>query len=258
MRSCFFVAFTLMGALGCSGKETDGTPGAGGGGPTGDGRLFVPEDLPNTELQGQEGGLTLVAFTLEQHEGALQPFAAVKNEGSAPACGVGMMLDARDETGGLLTSTAGGVEAGHFYVVDDGSGVVLPCIPPGGIGMAALARFSQDLTLEALRSLEHSFPAFGVDVLPLSGVALSSLAVRRTVESGTYAGTFKNGLDVTVGDPTVAVFPLNRVGRPLGVARASGSTDVAPGGSWTFETTGVPDIGVGYAAFPGGSVEPVP
>ena len=54
---------------------------------------------------------------------------------------------------------------------------------------------------------------------------------------------------MTASALSVSVFPLNRVGRPLGVATSSATLDVPPGGAWTFETSTVDDPGVAYAAF---------
>jgi hypothetical protein len=54
----------------------------------------------------------------------------------------------------------------------------------------------------------------------------------------------------------VAVFPVNRVGRPLGVATTSVGMELPAAGSWMFETSSVRDLGVGYAAFAGGAVAP--
>jgi hypothetical protein len=59
---------------------------------------------------------------------------------------------------------------------------------------------------------------------------------------------------MSASSASVAVFPVNRVGRPLGMATASASADLAAGGTWTFETTAVDDPGVGQAAFASGSV----
>jgi hypothetical protein len=224
----------------------------------GDGRAFVPDDLPNTELAGQEGGLTLVGFTIERHERSLEAYLAVKNEGMEPACNVGVMIECYDPSSQLITSAGGSIEAGHFYVIDDGSGVVLSCIPPGQIGMAAVTGFPPDLVLDQIGSLKHNFPAFELAVRPLEGVTVSKLQAVAAGGTSTYAGTYTNGLDVVVSDPTVAVFPVNRVGRPLGVGTASAVMDVAPAATWAFETTGVADPGVGYVAFPGGSIAMAP
>jgi hypothetical protein len=63
-----------------------------------------------------------------------------------------------------------------------------------------------------------------------------------------------NGLDQPLSNPTVAIYPLNDVGRPLGVAYGSATLDIAPGGTWNFETNTTSDAGVGFDAYPlGGS-----
>ena len=54
--------------------------------------------------------------------------------------------------------------------------------------------------------------------------------------------------------PTVTIFPVNRVGRPLGAATASSTIDIPPGGSWSFETSPVDDLGVDYVAYPAASI----
>ena len=56
-----------------------------------------------------------------------------------------------------------------------------------------------------------------------------------------------------VSDPSIRVFPLNRVGRPLGVAKGGDASQVAPGGTWTFQTDTVDAPGVSCAAFPAAS-----
>lgn len=259
MRSRLPLVLVLVPVVGCSGSTGDDTSGAGGSAATGDTRAFVPEDLPNTELVGQEGGLTLVAFTLERRERSLEAYAAVENEGATPACNPGMMLDVYGKNADFITTVGGAVESGHFYLIDDGSGVVLSCIPPGELGMGALTGFPPDLALEQVGSLEHQFPAFTVDgIVPLEGVTLGALKVVTTAEGATYEGTLTNGLDVPVTSPEVTIFPVNRVGRPLGVATAEASADVAAHGSWSFTTSAVPDGGTRQAAFAGGSITVVP
>jgi hypothetical protein len=76
-----------------------------------------------------------------------------------------------------------------------------------------------------------------------------------TAGAGTvYTGTLSNGLDVAVSDPSVTVFSVNRVGRPLGVAIATGTVQIPPGGSWAFETNTVDMPGADQAAYPAGAM----
>lgn len=249
---------TLALSLGCAGSNADDAAGAGGGGALGDGRLFVPEGLRNEETIGQEGGLTLVAFTLERRERSLEAYAAIKNESMEPACFPGMQIDCLDASSELVTTVGATVEA-RFYLVDDGSGAVVPCIPPGEIGMAAATGFPPDLTLDHFASLEHRFPANLVpSVVPLDGVGVGKLQAVAAGEAVTYQGTLTNGLGAPVSLAKVTVFPVNRVGRPLGAGRISADMDVAAGASWPFETSSVPDRGTGYEAFVGGSVTITP
>ena len=63
-----------------------------------------------------------------------------------------------------------------------------------------------------------------------------------------------NDLGSTVSGPSVAVFPVNRVGRPLGMATASATIDLPPGGTWTFQTDAVDDPGVDQVAYATGTV----
>ncbi len=69
-----------------------------------------------------------------------------------------------------------------------------------------------------------------------------------------YTGTVGNRLDVAVTAPSVDVFPVNRVGRPLGLAADAGTADLAPGADWSFRTSPVSDLGSGYAAYPFASI----
>jgi hypothetical protein len=223
----------------------------------GDARAFVPEGLSNTELEGQEGGLTLVAFTLEENAAGLALFAAVKNEGPAPACEVGMTTDFYDQTDQLVTSAGSVVSSGHFYRIDDGSGVVLGCLPPGQVGMTAVTELPSEVVLSELGYVKHAFPAFTVAALVrLSPVSVNKLTPVRTASGSAYRGVLSNGLTQILSEPKVTVFPVNRVGRPLGVATASAARDLPGGGTWMFETSSVDDLGAGYSAFASGSAVP--
>jgi hypothetical protein len=248
-----------VGAAG--GNPTAGTAGtagkAGGAGSPGDARLFVPEDLPNTEVNG-EGGLTLTAFTLVSGATGPELFAAVRNDGETPACEAGMRTDFFDGAGALVTSAASTLQSGRLYRFDDGSGVIIACVPPGEVAMTASTDLPESLVIAELARLEHQFPAFQVDgIVPIAGLAVGDLGAAGAVGAvgaTTYTGTVTNGLDVTASNPKVSVFPLNRVGRPLAVATSSATLDVAPGGTWRFETSSVGDPGVEAAAYPAASI----
>jgi hypothetical protein len=64
----------------------------------------------------------------------------------------------------------------------------------------------------------------------------------------------KNELDLGVTNPRVLVFPLNGVGRPLGMASSDASVTLTPSQSLRFETKTVADPGAHHAAFATASV----
>jgi hypothetical protein len=238
---------SLVVALACAGRGTDDGPGETR--PSGDRRLFVPDDLPNIEIGG-EGGLTLVAFTLVDGTDGPELFTAVRNEGDVPACEAGITIDFFDENATLVTSSSGVLESGTRYDLNDGSGATIRCVSPGRTAMAASTDLPTSLVIDELGALEHRFPAFVVPgVTPADAFFVSE--VRSVARGGgtAYRGTFENALDVTVTDPKVTIFPLNRVGRPLGAATSRPATSVSPGGSVGFETDTVGDSGADFVAF---------
>jgi hypothetical protein len=206
-------------------------------------------------LDGDEKGrLVLVAFTLVQGPVGPELYVAVRNDGQAPSCSAGMLTNFYDKAGQLVTTVGAGLQAQQLYRFDPN--VVLTCVDPGQIAMAAATDLPEDLVIGNIGSLMHSFPTFNVaGIVPLGG-ALTVSAVK-TVTTGTgtaFTGKVTNGLDVAVSSPSVSIFPVNRVGRPLGVATSAGTTDVAPRGSWTFETSAVKDLGTSFAAYPAASI----
>jgi len=239
-------------ANGGSAADSAGTAGnagsAGTAGVAGDTRLFVPEGLPNTELDG-DGGLTLVAFTLLEGATGAEFYAAVRNDGSMPACEAGMIIDFYDEAGALVTSTAGTLQTGRLYRLSGDDGVHVWCVAPGELAMTSGTGLDT-VVLENLGRLEHRFPAFTLDVVPVAGLGVTGVAAVANGGRTAYTGSLTNGLDAPVTSPKVSIFPLNRAGRPLGVATSTEMTEIPAAGSWSFETSTVDDAGVDYAAYP--------
>ena len=157
-----------------------------------------------------------------------------------------------DKAGQVVTSATGVLESIHFYRRDTGE--VLRCLAPGEIGMTGLAVLPPEVVLGELGSLQHAFPAFTVnDIAPVDALTVSDVRSVATGVGTLYAGTLKNGLDVPVSAPRVTVFPVNRVGRPLGMATTSAESELASGSSWSFETSNVDAEGVDFTAFPSAS-----
>jgi hypothetical protein len=210
----------------------------------GDDRLFVPEGLANTELDG-EGGLTLVAFTLQQRASGLELLATIRHDGDEPACQAGILSHFIDRAGVLQATVSAAIYGGGYYRLDDEAGTLVRCLGPGQLGMAALVDLPDAVVLDHIAHLQHSFPAFTLAGLSAvdGGLELSVLAT----DSG-YAGTLTNELGVPVADPEVAVFPVNRVNRALGVATNRAQLELLPGEEWRFAATLVTERGVDQVA----------
>ena len=71
---------------------------------------------------------------------------------------------------------------------------------------------------------------------PIGGLTVTGVERSRSSAGTAYTGTVVNTLGSTLSDPSVAIFPVNRVGRPLGMATASVTMDLPPGSTWNFQT----------------------
>ena len=96
------------------------------------------------------------------------------------------------------------------------------------------------------------------DTGAVEGIAVSGVRSATSGEGSVYSGTFANGLDVAATGAKVTIFPVNRVGRPLGATETSTPMDVPAGSSWAFETGAVGDVGVGNSAYPAASISFAP
>jgi len=110
------------------------------------------------------------------------------------------------------------------------------------------------IAIDQLGSLQHLFPSFNVEVTPVGGLTVTGVEAITNGEGTAYTGTVVNDLTSTLNDPSVTVFPVNRVGRPLGMATASATLALPPGGTWTFQTDAVDDPGVAHVAYATGTL----
>ena len=222
-------------------------------GPPGDDLLSVPEGISNTNMDGQDMGLILVAFTLVQTATGPRLYAAVRNESDTPSCEAGMTTYFFDKADQEVTETGSVLQSGRLYRMTDGT--IISCIAPGQVVMTASTDLLSSMMIDQLGYLKHLFPAFTVPgVVPIPGLSVSDVQTVAADAGNAYAGKVTNGLDGAVSAPAVSIFPVNRVGRPLGVATSSASSDIPPGGSWTFKTSTVDDLGADYVAFPTASI----
>jgi hypothetical protein len=234
---------------------TGGSGASGGTTLTGDERAFVPESLVNTPVAGQVAdGLRLIAFTLRQGTTGPALYAAVRNDRETPACEAGMTTYFLDEAGQVTTTATSVLESAQLYRTGDGQ--IIRCVAPGELAMAGTELPSQ-VVIDELGSLEHAFPAFTVDnIVAVEPLHVSDVRSVTTGVGNLYEGKLSNGLSVSASAPRVAIFPLNRVGRPLGMATASSANELPPGSSWSFETGTVDASGADYAAYPAATFTP--
>ena len=120
--------------------------------------------------------------------------------------------------------------------------------------MAQVTELPADLVIDDVAFVVYTTPYFALDVSPVAGLSVSDVQTVALDGGTAYAGTFVNSFSVTVTDPVVMVYPVNSVGRPLGVASASGTDPVDPSGTWSFQTNALDVVGTSYAAFPAGTL----
>ena len=156
-----------------------------------------------------------------------------------------------DKNDQAITSSGSVLRSGRLYRMDDGT--IISCVDPGQVAMAASTDLLASMTIDQLGYLKHLFPSFTVPgIVPIPGLSVSDLQTIVTNTGAAYTGNIINGLDSTVSAPSVTIFPVNRVGRPLGAAMATSSEtfDLQPGGTWAFTTSAVDDPGANFVAYP--------
>jgi hypothetical protein len=214
---------------------------------------ILPDDLSVTALAGGNGVLDVIALTLRKGPSGTELYAALRNNGDRPACDAALAVELFDKAEQSIAAGIGALWTQHFYRLKDGSGTIATCAGPGDVSMASLTDLPADIAIDGVGTIVYRCPYFALDVEPIAGLSLDHvMSVTRSTGSA-YTGRFVNSLDVAVNNPSVAVFPVNRVGRPLGVATGSGSDEISPGGSWTFETNTVDARAVDYVAYPTGA-----
>ena len=215
--------------------------------------LIVPQGLDVIQRPGLNSVFDVIALTLRQGSGSLLLYAAVRNDGSAPSCNPSFSVELHDSTGDVIAAGISGLLVPHAYKLTDGSDMIAGCIAPGEVTMTAIEDGSLAVALEDVTQVVYGSSYWTLGVVPVSGMSLSDVQAVTQGDGVSYTGTLVNGLDTALGNPSVEVFPLNSVGRPLGLARAGNSVAVAPGGSWAFQTDTVNVTSTDFAAFPTGT-----
>ena len=202
------------------------------------------------ENTGGCGVLHVTALTLRQGPSNAELYVALRNDGSAPACSPAFTAEVFDKSEQSLAQGLGGLLVQHFYRLADGSGTIAACVGPGDISMIAIRDLPSELVLEDVSQVVYRCNYWALKVTPIAGISISDVKAVARDGGVTYTGTLVNELDVALNDPSVAIFPVNSVGRPLGVALSGATLQLPPGGSWQFETNSVGDPGVDQAVYP--------
>ena len=263
--------------------------GSDAGGTTGvlddDDALIVPQGLVVSLEQGGAGVLDLYALTLRDGPNGLELYAALTNDGDVPACDAALKVTLYDTSGQPLGNFINGLDTKSFYLytLPDASTTIAACAAPGDVTMTEIDTTGSGISVADVGQVVYYYSYFALDAVLIDGLTVTQVNVvtskAGTSDAGTsdaatsdaatsdaatsdaatsnagttYTGTVLNGLDQMVTDPSIRIFPLNRVGRPLGVAGGSDSSQIPAGGTWTFRTDSVDMPGVSYAAFPAAS-----
>jgi hypothetical protein len=250
----FMPAAMLVLLPACSGGVREG--GSAAIAEKGDAARIVPEGLSVTALAGGNGVLDVTALTLRKGASSVEVYAALKNDGEIPACTAAFSVELFDQTGRSLAAGIGGLLTRHFYRLKDGSGSIAACVSPGDVTIAAITDLPADIAVDQVKTIVYRCPYYALEVDPIDGLDIDDMKSVSRDGATTYTGTLVNDLDVAVTKPSVTVFPVNRVGRPLGMAIGSSSHEIPPHGRWTFETSSVDAAVVDYAAYPTGAIHP--
>jgi hypothetical protein len=125
--------------------------------------------------------------------------------------------------------------------------------------MAAVMDLPEDLVIDDIGTALYQLTYFDRDILPFGLIPVEEIVVSGVEavagDAGfVFTGTLQNGLDVPLVATSVTLFPVTELGRPLAAVVTTSTADVAPGESWTFETTAVVDPGIAVEAFPRATV----
>jgi hypothetical protein len=222
-----------------------------------DDALIVPQGLPVSLEEGGAGVFNLFALTLRDEADGLVLYAALQNtDPTTPACDAALRVTLYDKSNQQIGMFINGLYTSHFYNYTraDNSITVAACASPGDIAMTQIDTMATDITVADIGSVVYYYSYFVLDpVVLIDGLTVSQVTPTTTSAGTSYTGTVVNQLSTMVSQPSIAVFPVNSVGRPLGIAKAGDNSQVPAGGNWTFQTTTVDMAGVNYAAFPSAS-----
>ncbi|MFZ5892067.1 MAG: hypothetical protein ACOY0T_13510 [Myxococcota bacterium] len=239
------------GAGGASGSEgvAGSVAGLGGGGNDAD-ALIVPQHIQVSALPGGNGDFELIALTLQKGPQNAELYAALRNTGTQVACNALVSLELFDKDEQSVAAGLSGMHTKHMYRLTGSSGTIAACVGPGDVTMAAVTDLPAELAVDDIGFVVYRCNYFGLDGVAINGFTISEITSVNSAGGAAYQGTFVNELDIAVTNASVAIFPVNRVGRPLAMATSMGTGEIVPRGSWAFQTNAVTTPGVAYEAYP--------
>jgi hypothetical protein len=244
------IAPGLLWALACSGVvDAPAASDRGTSGPD-DASLTFPSGLDVGPHASGCSALHMTALTLQRGSKGPELYAALKNESDAPACSPAFSVRLFDRSEQFLAAGLSGLLVRRFYRLTDGSDTLAACVGPGDVTMVIIDDLPSTLQIEDVGRLEYWCNFWALELAPLGELSIRDVQPVRRGSGVAYEGRLENGLDVALGTPSVVVFQLNRVGRPLGAAVAAGTLEVPASAYWDFETNVVSDLGVERAAYP--------
>jgi hypothetical protein len=185
----------------------------------------------------------------------LEWLTAIENTGTSQLCVLEIGSTFFDASNAELASGWKLVEVPLARGVS-GTGSLVRCLGPGQIGMAADTLTLNDLTdPTVVASVRYSFRGLILtDAVSTNDIVVTG--VRIVVDSfgeNQYTGQMRNDSDVPVSNPSISIFGVNAVGRPLVEAMDIELTTIAPGASWTFTTLSFEESPPGFVAVPDAS-----
>jgi hypothetical protein len=214
--------------------------------------LIVPRGVQVMLEEGGAGQLELYGLTLRDEPDGLHIYAALNNTGYIQACDAALKVTLNDKAGQPLGNFINGLDTRNFYLytLPDGSTTIAACVSVGDMAMTEIDTMATDIKVADVGQVVYYYSYFALDAVPIDGLTVTTVNATAGNGATTYTGTVLNKLNVTASNPSIRVFPLNKVGRPLGVAGGTDGSQVPPGGTWTFQTDAADATGVSYAAFP--------
>jgi hypothetical protein len=203
-------------------------------------RRFVP-DVPLSYVGTiVDPGVEIVGFTLHEHPsypGQFEFLAAVRNvSADLRLCAADLETMFRDGGGARLGRGFGLIES-PLHRGSSGAGGLINCISPGQTGMQAVLVDLGSRTIDDVTSITWTIGALNVfDAVPSADLTVTDVMAIAAPGGRVFTGRLENRGRRTVTGPRVTLFGLNVVGRPLFASSDIESIDVAPAGSWGFET----------------------